>query len=198
MYIFLSKLKIYGANMFFNSFKFSRSLLFVAIFTLSNINVIVANAISSETTAINSDVKIAVVDYPILFSESNKGKELIQKLKNKYEPMHKKIQEHSKDLAEAEQKLQVNRQSLSLAEIQKENSKMKYDYDLLQIEEQLFQDSRIKDEEEARKSMQVDIETSIKKIAEVLGVSIVVERNSILYCSKQLDITRDVLQDLNK
>jgi Skp family chaperone for outer membrane proteins len=46
--------------------------------------------------------------------------------------------------------------------------------------------------------MQVDIETSIKKIAEVLGVSIVVERNSILYCSKQLDITRDVLQDLNK
>jgi Skp family chaperone for outer membrane proteins len=184
--------------MFSNSFKFCRSLLCVAIFTLGNINAIAKSAISSEATAISSELKIAVVDYPILFSESNKGKELIQKLKTKYEPMHKKIQGHSKDLAEAEQKLQVNRQSLSLAEIQKENSKIKYDYELLQIEEQLFQDSRVKDEEEARKSMQTDIEISIKKIAEVLGVSLVVERNSILYCSKQLDITRDVLQELNK
>ena len=181
--------------MFSRNFQLYRSVLFLTLLTLISFNVKAAVAAKNE---INYECKVATVDYSILFSESNKGKQLIKKLKDKYEPMHKKLKDFNKELTDAEQKLQVDKLSLSLEEFQRESLRIKQGYERLQIDEQLFQESRIKDEDEARKSIQSDIESSIQKVAENLKLNVVLERNSILYGNKKIDITRDALQELNK
>ena len=141
---------------------------------------------------------VAVVDINKILSESKAGKSIQKQLNERREAFQKEFSSREDKLAKAQKKL---------IEQQKENNTEEFNKKRKEFETQLTETRKLFQKrrqsldlalnnalDELRKNViQVTAEISNKK-----NYALVVKRNSVVIAQKELDITEDVLNSLNK
>ena len=145
-------------------------------------------------------LKIGVFDYQRCIQESNAGKRMTEGLKKKQIEMQKTIDTKQQELVEMQKDME--KQSLMLSmdakeERQKEYEKKRRDLSYLM---QDSNDEMKKAETDARLDFLNILSGVVQTIAKEKKYDLIVERaqGGIIYVSKALDITDDVIAAINK
>lgn len=145
-------------------------------------------------------VKIGVLDLQRCIQESNEGKRISESLKNKQAEMQKDLDKKQQELIDMQK--DMDKQSLMLspdAKTEREKEFEKKRRDLNYLVQDLSEEMK-KAETEARISILNILSGVVETIAKQQKFDLIAERSNggILYFSKGLDITDQVLAEFNK
>ncbi len=143
-------------------------------------------------------IKIGVIDFQRCIQESNEGKRISESLKNKQTEMQKDVDKKQQELVDMQKDME--KQSLMLsADAKSEREKVfeKKKRDLQYLMQDLNEEMK-KLESDARISILTTINTVVDTIAKQQKFDLIAERSNIMYFSKELDITDQVIAELNK
>ncbi len=145
-------------------------------------------------------VKVGVLDLQRCIQESNEGKRLSDSLKNKQAEMQKDLDKKQQELVDM--KNDLDKQSLMLsvdAKTEREKEFEKKRRDLNYLVQDLSEEMK-KAEADARISILNILSGVVETVAKQQKLDLIVERSNggILYFSKVLDITDQVLAELNR
>ena len=145
-------------------------------------------------------LKIGVFDYQRCIQESNAGKRMTEGLKKKQIEMQKTIDTKQQELVEMQKDME--KQSLMLSTAAKEDRQKEYEKKRRDLS-YLMQDSNDemkKAETDARIDFLQTLSGVVSTIAAEKKYDLIVERSQggIIYVSKALDITDDVIAAINK
>ncbi len=167
-----------------------KSGLFAAAFAVLALIVVLPVSARAET-------KIAVVDVEKVLAEGKASKSLQKQIQAKKEAFQKEFADKEKQLKTTENNLLEQKDKLSAEEFAKQRKA--YEEKILETRK-LFQKRRSSLDEGLGKAMaelRKNIVESAAKIAEQKGYDIIVTKDAVLIAEKDLDITGDVLTQLD-
>lgn len=153
--------------------------------------------ILSTVTAYAADTKIAFVDTARVLKQAPQAEQARKKLESEFAPRDKKVIEMQKKLKEMEDELSKNASVLSeTIRKKKERAIISQKRDIKRAKEEFNEDLNIRRNEELSKLQKLVYET-IVSLARDKDYDIILGDN-VLYSSKRVDITDDVLNRLRK
>lgn len=145
-----------------------------------------------------SPQKIAVIDSEMAVLESDVSKAYAKISEQKFAPKIKSIQTLQRDLQKMEEDLNKNAPTLSAAQVESRQLEMKRKYEDLQLQDrQLRADKNRSDQEELNK-LRPKLEQAINDVSSELKYDMVLERGALRFVKPEYDITRKVIERLNK
>jgi outer membrane protein len=143
-------------------------------------------------------IKIGVLDFQRCIQESNEGRKISDSLKNKQTEMQKDVDKKRQELIDMQKDMEKQSLMLSMdAKTEKEKEFEKKQRDLQYLMQDLNEEYK-KLETDARISILTTISGVVETIAKQQKFDLIAERANILYFSKGLDITDQVIAELNK
>ncbi len=144
-----------------------------------------------------ADAKIAVVDIEKLLNESKAGKSIGQQIQDKQAAFQKEFSAKEKDLIDAQKKLSDEKKSLTAEDFAKKRKE--FEEKLIETRK-LFQKRRTDLDRalgEALAQLRKNVVETTAALADKNGYDVVITRDSVVIADKTLDITEQVLSDLN-
>jgi outer membrane protein len=142
--------------------------------------------------------KIGILDLQRCIQESNEGKRIAETLKGKQAEMQKDVEKKQQELVEMQKDMEKQSLMLSMdakAEKEKTFEKKKRDFQYLM---QDLNEEMKKLESDAKVGILTTLSGVVETIAKQQKFDLIAERANILYFTKGLDITDQVIADLNK
>ena len=165
---------------------------------LSGIIFLILGIIICQTSALAAESsKIGVLDLRRCIQESNEGKRIYEDLKKKHDAMQKDLDEKQQELLEMQN--EIEKQSLMLSMDAKENRQKEFEKkkrDLTYLAQDLQEDMK-KLENEANIEILKVIQQILSKFAKEKELEYITERASVLYAAEGLDITDNVIKEMN-
>jgi outer membrane protein len=168
---------------------------------LTGIIILALAIFSFQLSASAADqLKIGVLDLQMCIQTSNEGKRIAESLKKKYTEMQDDLNKRQQELVEMQNDLE--KQSLMLSVDAKEERQKEYDKKRRDLS-YLLQDKNEeykKAENDARVAILNVLSGVVETIAKEKNFDLITERanGGVLYVSKALDITDEVIAGLNK
>ncbi len=166
---------------------------------LSGIIFLILGIIICQTTALAAESsKIGVLDLRRCIQESNEGKRIYEDLKKKHDDMQKDLDKKQQELLEMQN--EIEKQSLMLSMDAKENRQKEFEKKKrdLQYLAQDLQEEMKKLESEANLEILKIIQQVLSKFADEKELEYVTERAGVLYAAESLDITDNIIKEMNK
>ncbi len=138
------------------------------------------------------------LDFKFILNQSDAGKKTQDYLKKKLENGFKGINKKEKNILEEEKKLIQQKKVLATNEYKNKVSELRKKVSDLQKERNDLIQSVAKDRSTARKVLLKKLNPIIKKYMKEKQIRVVIEKKSILLADEQLDITKDIMSQLNK
>ncbi len=166
---------------------------------LSVILVTILALFSLQTGALAAGTaKIGIVDLQKCIRESNEGKKVQERLQNRQRQMQEELDKRQKELENMQKELE--KQSLMLSpdareDRQKEFEKKQRDLGYFY---QDINDELKKIENEARSELVNIFTTVVDTIGKRDKYDLITERSSILYFEESMDLTNEVIKEMNK
>ncbi len=149
---------------------------------------------SFSSTCFSKDLKIGYVDIFKVFNDYDKTKEYDEKLEVRKTAAEEKL-EVKKEIIE---KLQNKLDLLKDSEKVKEEAKLEKEInEYRDLEREVFTDIK-KERDDKMKDIIEDINIIIKDYAKKNGFDLILNANTVLYGSKSMDITNQILKVSNK
>jgi outer membrane protein len=143
-------------------------------------------------------IKIGVLDFQRCIQESNEGKRLAEALKNKQAEMQKDVEKKQQELVEMQKELEKQSLMLSMdAKTEREKGFEKKKRDFQYLMQDLNEEMK-KLESDAKVSILTTLSGVVETIAKQQKFDLITERANILYFSPGLDISDQVIAELNK
>jgi len=144
--------------------------------------------------------KIGVLNIQRCINESNEGKRISESLKKEIESMQQRYDKAQKELAELQK--EIEKQSLMLSLDAKENKQKEYNKksrELNYLNQDLSEEASKAEQNAKQRVLQV-LDEIIKNIAKQDNIDLIIEKSSpgLLFSSEALDITDQVIKELNK
>jgi outer membrane protein len=154
----------------------------------------------NSAMAAGTTTKVGIVDLDKCMKESNEGKRVTESLKKELDAMQQKYVKAQKDLADLQK--DIEKQSLMLSSDAKESKQNEYDRknrELGYLSQDLSEDAQTA-QQNANQKMLKELYTIIQSVAKQQVFDLVLEKSntSILYASDAIDITDQVIKELNK
>ena len=138
------------------------------------------------------------LDFKFILNQSDAGKKTQDFLKKKLDNGFKGINKKEKNILEKEKKLIQQKKVLATDEYKKKVSELRKKVSDLQKERNELIQSVAKDRSTARKILLKKLNPIIKEYMKEKNIRVVIEKKSILLADEQLDITKDIMSQLNK
>jgi len=138
------------------------------------------------------------LDFKFILNESNAGKETQTSLKKKIENGIKNINEKEKKILDEEKKLIQQKKILSADEYKNKVSDLRKKVSALQKEKNDIIQSVNKQKNKARDVLLKSLNPIVKNYMKEKKIRIVMDKKSILLADENLDITKDIMNQLNK
>ena len=138
------------------------------------------------------------LDFKSILNESNAGKETQTFLKKKLENGFKNINEKEKKILDEEKKLIQQKKILSADEYKNKVSDLRKKVSALQKEKNDIIQSVNKQKNKARDVLLKSLNPIVKNYMKEKKIRIVIDKKSILLADENLDITKDIMNQLNK
>ncbi len=146
----------------------------------------------------SQNVKIGVIDTVKLFQQSKKISELQKQLQNlliqkksEIEPLQNKIQKLEQEINE---KKSIMKKEL----LKKKQEELDDLYSKLRTKQEKIKDEISKKQDEMLKPLYQTLKDIITRIGQREGFTIIVEKDALLYNAPQIDITDEVIKELDK
>jgi outer membrane protein len=144
--------------------------------------------------------KVGVIDLDRCMKESNEGKRVTESLKKELDAMQQKYVKAQKDLSDLQK--EIEKQSLMLSSEAKENKQNEYDRknrEIGYLSQDLSEDAQTA-QQNANQKMLRQLYSVIQSLAKLQAFDLVMEKSnsSIIYTSEAIDITDQVIKELNK
>lgn len=154
--------------------------------------------LAAPVHAADGGASFVVIDIEALISESDAGKSLQDQLKKKRDAFQKEFSDREKELGEKEKSIIKQKNELSPEELNKQ--RQAFESDLLETRK-LFQERRTALDKGLAAAMQTlrgEIVKASAEEAEEGGYKAIFLRESVVIVEKELDITKQVMDRLNK
>ena len=145
-----------------------------------------------------ADMRIAVIDSEMAVLESDASKAYAKESEKRFAPRIALIQSLQDELQKMEEELNKDGPTMSQAQIEARQLEMKRKYEDLQMQDrQLRMDKNQADQQELN-LLRPRLEQAVNEVSEQLKYDMVIERGAVRYVKPQHDITRQVIERLNK
>ena len=138
------------------------------------------------------------VDFKFILNQSDAGKKAQNFLKNKLETGLKNIKDKQQKIQEEEKKIIEQKKVLSPEEYKKKVSDLRKKVSLLQKERSQILDSVAKQRTKARNELLKNLNPIIKDYMNEKKIRMVIDKKSILLADENLDLTQEIIVELNK
>lgn len=155
-------------------------------------------ALLLSSAAAQADVKIGVVDVPLVLSKLPQKDEVGEKLKKEFADRVQKVEKMRSELQSLESKLQKDGALMSETEQSEQLRKLKSLQAQYQIEGQsLDEDSRRRQAEE-RNALLQKVKTAIDAVAARDGFDVVLQGGGVVYAKPNMDLSEKVIAEITK
>ncbi|OED41831.1 hypothetical protein ACH42_12985 [Endozoicomonas sp. (ex Bugula neritina AB1)] len=145
-----------------------------------------------------ASMRIAVVDSEMAVVQSDAAKRYEKEAEAKFAPRIKNLNALQSDVQGMEEKLQKDGPTLSQPQLESRKLEIRRKIeDLRMQDQQLRQDKQVSDQTELGK-IRPKLEKAIEQVSEASKFDIVLERRVAHYVKPEFDITRKVIDSLNK
>ena len=138
------------------------------------------------------------LDFKFILNESNAGKKAQIFLKTKLEKGIKELKSKEKNIQDEEKKIIQQKKIITPEEYKKKVSSLRSKVSSLQKERNKLLDSVAKQRSAAKKELLKNLNPIIKKYMEDNKIRMVVDKKSLLLADENLNITKEILDLLNK
>ena len=145
-----------------------------------------------------AELKVGVLDLQRIMMESNEGKKVDSSLKTKHAEMQKDLDKKQQELVDM--KNDIEKQSLMLSMDAKEDRQKEFEKkqrELAYLAQDMNEEMN-KFRTEAQNELLKLIVGVVETIAKDKKFDMITERRTLLYFSESLDITSEVIKELNK
>ena len=164
--------------------KFAKKIIVLILLTFYNFN------LNAEVTHF--------IDFKYVLNESNAGKKAQNELKKKLEVGIKKIKEKEKTIQEEEKKIIQQKKIIKPEEYKNKVKELRTKVSKLQKERNKLLETVSKQRSNARKELLKNLNPIIEEYMKEKKIRMVIERKSLLLADQNLDITKDIIERLNK
>lgn len=155
-------------------------------------------ALLFSSAAAQAEIKIGVVDVPLVLSKLPQKDEVGEKLKKEFADRVQKVEKMRSELQAMESKLQKDGALMSEGEQSEQLRKLKSLQAQYQIEGQsLDEDSRRRQAEE-RNTLLQKVKTAIDAVASREGFDMVLQGGGVVYAKPNMDLSEKVIAEITK
>ena len=155
-------------------------------------------ALLLSSAAAQAEIKIGVVDVPLVLSKLPQKDEVGEKLKKEFADRVQKVEKMRSELQALESKLQKDGALMSETEQSEQLRKLKSLQAQYQIEGQsLDEDSRRRQAEE-RNTLLQKVKTAIDAVAAREGFDVVLQGGGVVYAKTNMDLSVKVIAEITK
>ena len=138
------------------------------------------------------------LDFKFILNESDAGKKAQTFLKKKLENGFKNIKNKENKILEEEKKIIQQKKIISSDEYKKKVSELRKKVSALQKERESLLQNVARQRAEARKTLLKNLNPILKNYMQKNNVRVVIDKKSILLADETLDITKIIMEELNK
>tara|TARA_B100001564_G_C20436229_1_gene576904 strand:+ start:54 stop:569 length:516 start_codon:yes stop_codon:yes gene_type:complete len=138
------------------------------------------------------------LDFKFILNESDAGKKAQTFLKKKLDNGFKSIKNKENKILEEEKKIIQQKKIISSDEYKKKVSELRKKVSALQKERDNLLQNVAKQRAEARKILLKNLNPILKKYMQENNVRVVIDKKSILLADESLDLTKKIMDELNK
>tara|TARA_A100001011_G_scaffold391364_1_gene476691 strand:- start:196 stop:711 length:516 start_codon:yes stop_codon:yes gene_type:complete len=149
----------------------------------------------------NSSVLASIphyLDFKFILNQSDAGKKAQTFLKKRLDNGFKAIKEKEKKILEEEKKLIQQKKIISSEEYKKKVSELRKKVSSIQKEREVLLQTVSKQRSKAREILLKNLNPIVKSYMQDNNVRIVIDKKSILLADEKLDITKKIMEELNK
>ena len=151
----------------------------------------------SFSTTLNSDVPY-YLDFKYILNESEAGKKAQDFLKKKLDNGFKELKNKEKKLQEDEKKIIEQKKLIKPEEYKSKVVSLRKDVSNLQKERNKLLEEVSKQRSKARSQLLKNLNPIIEEYMKEKKIRMVIDKKSLLLADQNLDITKDILDRLNK
>ena len=151
----------------------------------------------SFSTTLNSDVPY-YLDFKYILNESEAGKKAQDFLKKKLDNGFKELKNKEKKLQEEEKKIIEQKKLIKPEEYKSKVVSLRKDVSSLQKERNKLLEEVSKQRSKARSQLLKNLNPIIEEYMKEKKIRMVIDKKSLLLADQNLDITKDILDRLNK
>ena len=148
-------------------------------------------------TPVNADVPY-YLDFKYVLNQSVAGKKAQDFLKNKLEKGINDLKKQEKSIQEEEKKIIQQKKIIKPEEYKSKVEALRNKVSKLQAQRSKLLESTANQRNTARKELLKNLNPIIKDYMKEKGIRMVVDKKSLLLADQSLDITKDIIEILNK
>ncbi len=138
------------------------------------------------------------LDFKLILNQSDAGKKAQNFLKKKLDSGFKSIKEKEKKILDEEKKIIQQKKIISNEEYKNKVSELRKKVSALQKQRNDLLQSVAKQRAEAKKILLENLNPIVKNYMKEKKIRMVIDKKSILLADENLDITKDIIDQLNK
>ncbi len=138
------------------------------------------------------------LDFQFILGQSSAGKKANQLLKSELEKGIKSLKDRENKLQKEEKEIIQQKKILSPEEYKKKISNLRSKVSNLQKDRQTILNKIAEKRNKARSTILKSLNPIVKEYMAQKNVKIVLDKKSVLLANDELDITKDIMQELNK
>ena len=148
--------------------------------------------------AVEAAQKIAVIDSEMAVLESDASKRYAKESEKKFAPRIKLIQSLQEELQKMQADLDRDEPTLPKSQVEGRKLEIRRKYEDLQMQDrQLRMDKNQADQQELGK-LRPKLEKAVEAVSKEQNYDMVIERGAVRYVKPEFDVTRQVIERLNK
>ena len=138
------------------------------------------------------------LDFKLILNESIAGKKAQNFLKNKLEKGAANLKEKEKNILEEEKKIIQQKKVISNDEYKKKLTELRNKVSTLRTTRNKLLESVAKERAEAKKTLLKNLNPILKEYMKENKIRMVIDKKNVLLADENLDITKNILEILNK
>ncbi len=146
----------------------------------------------------NAATSVGVLDTVMVLTESNAGKQYAKKSEARFKPQLQALQKLEGDVRTMQEKLQKDGPTLSAEQLKTRQLELQRKYEDWQLKGRQYQTERAEADNAERETLRPKLLAAVEKVVEEMKLDLVLDRQMAIYSSTRIDITRKVIESLNK
>lgn len=145
-----------------------------------------------------AELKVGVVDVPLVLSKLPQKDEIGERLKKEFADRVQKVEKLRSDLEALDAKLQKDGALMSESEQSEQVRKAKSLQAQLQIEGQSLEDDSRRRQAEERNALLQKVKTAIDAVAAREGYDVILQGGGVVYAKPNMDLSEKVIAEITK
>ena len=141
---------------------------------------------------------VGVLDTVMVLTESNAGKQYAKTSEARFKPQLQALQKLEGEVRDMQEKLQKDGPTLSTDQLKIRQLELQRKYEDWQMKGRQYQAERTEADNAEREKLRPKLQSAVEKVVADLKLELVLDRQVAIYSSPSIDITRRVIERLNK